>query len=164
MTRNTYTITALLLILLPGIIFAQASKPQVPPAAVPVKVEPLSVRKQSIETQLRDISTRLTTIYSRTNIAVARLTEKDVDIKKAQAQLAIANTALISAKLNLDTFAAIPVNDEEKDKVKVSTTTAALKESVLKSETSLKEARDALIATLVSLKAAINISIQEAEY
>jgi uncharacterized membrane protein len=167
MKRNLYSIGALLLILIPGIIFAQA-KPQGPSVnAAPVaqlKAEPLSVRKLAIETQLRDIYARLSSVYTRTTVAVERLGENDIDIKKTQEQLLIANTALTNAKLAIDAFAAIQVNDEEKDKVKVAATTASLKDAVMKSEAALKDARVALIQSLSNLKAAIVISVQDTEY
>jgi hypothetical protein len=119
-----------------------------------IKNEPLSVRKQRVETQLRDILAQLILIHTRTQLAVDRLTEKDMDTLRAQEQLTLANTYLTEAKLNIDAFSKIAVIDDKTDKV----LTATLRDAVKKSEDSLKATRDALIQSLAHLKATLIIS------
>jgi hypothetical protein len=155
-TMKKYTfIFIILAALAPSVSFAQvtpAAKPETPnqtALAVDAKAEALSVRRQKVDAQLRGILTQFTTIYTRISIAIDRLAENDINIDKARLELNKANLALAEAKLNIDAFGKIPVTDEA-DKAKG--TSALLKESVKKSEDSLKVVRDTLIQTLVDLK------------
>jgi hypothetical protein len=125
-----------------------------------VKTEPLSVRKQRVELQLRDILAQLTLIHARTQLAVDRLTEKDIDTLRAQEELTAASISLNEAKINIDAFAKITVADDKADKA----LTNVLREAVKKSEDSLKATRDALIQSLAHLKATLIISTSATEY
>jgi hypothetical protein len=125
-----------------------------------VKTDPLSVRKQRVELQLRDILAQLTLIHARTQLAVDRLTEKDIDTLRAQEELTAASISLSEAKLNIDAFSKIIVVDDKADKA----LTTILKEAVKKSEDSLKATRDALIQSLAHLKATLIISTSTTEY
>lgn len=157
MKKYTFILIAIGLLALPAFTFAQAPKQTTTPAAQAAKVqtEPLTVRKQKVEAQLLSIFEQLSTIHTRTQLAVDRLTQNDIDTVRAQTQLTNANIFLNEAKLNIDAFSKIAVTD---DKAFPAEKTVALKEAVRKSEESLKLVRDSLISSLAHLKATLIIS------
>jgi hypothetical protein len=179
MKNNMKTILSLIvtaLLLVPGVSFAQVkpavkvntqtavtvTKPVVAEekkSPETVKTEALSVRKAYVEGQLGVLLTQLTTIYTRTQIAVDRLEDKNIDTKASQADLVKANTALNSARTKIDVFSQIEVSDT--DKTKEAQVSATLKQAVQEIESDLQSARQSLITSLANLKAAVAVSIKQ---
>ncbi len=128
--------------------------------ATRVDTEPgqnLGARKTAIETDLRDILSRLSSIYTRTQIAVGRLTDSPkIDTVKAQAELVVAGNALAAAKLSIDAFSNVDVSNEKNNGLAI----VALKEQAKKSEDSLRIARTGLINALAELKLALGNNAQ----
>ncbi len=117
-------------------------------------VEPLTVRKATAEKNLRAIQAQFALFATRTQSTIDRLRAKNIDTTKAQAELALTNTALGLSQTNLDLFAKIVVTDDTPE-----TDTAELKLTLTKIEESLKEARAHLINSLTELKASVETSI-----
>lgn len=168
MKKTSIYMAILLAVLVPSLSFAQnaavfGTKDEVKAgetATTPAEIKdsPLSAKKLYVETQLKNLLSQLGTISTRTQAAIDRLSDKNIDTTAAQAQLDKAGVALTNAKISIDAFSAIQVIDTT-DKAKTAALTASLKEAVKKAEDNLKISRDALIQSLSLLKVSINASI-----
>lgn len=127
---------------------------------VKLKAEPLSVRKQLVEVELRETILKLATISARTQNALDHIDQKKFDTKKAEKALTVAVSSLDQATLSMNTFIAIVVPEENsalKNTASLSRTSSLLKMSVEQTESHLRDARAALIQSLAALKLTISI-------
>jgi len=108
----------------------------------------LTVRKQFVDTNLRDLLTRLNTVYTRVQVASARLETNGIDTTSADLALITAQTALTTAKTHLDMFTAIPVDEKP-------ATVVSLRAQAKSAEDNLKIARASIIESLATLKITI---------
>ena len=131
------------------ISYAQAPKtPVVAPAPTLFDTTanaPLSARKQFVDTNLRDLLSRLSAIHTRVQIASARLGTNGIDTASANLALSTAQTALTTAKTHLDTFTATPVDEKP-------ATVLTLRTQAKLAEDNLKIARTSIIQSLDTLK------------
>lgn len=109
----------------------------------------LTVRKQFVETNLRDLITKLDAVYTRVAIASDRLSSNGIDSTLSDKSLAIAQTALIAAQTHLDTFVLVPVDEKP-------ATIATLRTHAKLAEESLRNARAAIIESISALKVTIS--------
>ena len=119
-----------------------------------LKDQPLSVRKDKVETDFKTLIIQLGLFNSRTQSALDRLTTKNIDIGASQDELTLAGTSLSDAKASLGVFSkvAVPtISEGKQDKA-----SADLKASAKKTEDSLREARLHLINALTILKDSLN--------
>ena len=119
-----------------------------------LKNQPLSVRKAKVETDLKALISQLGVFYTRTQTAVDRLAEKDIDVSAAQDELDLANTSLSDAKTNINLFSKVVILETKQDKA-----ASELKNYAKKTEDALRVARLHLINALTLLKDAINNSV-----
>jgi len=157
MVYNTYnemkyilsTITlALGIIGFSTISYAQTPKPAVvaPQALFDANANaPLTVRKQYVETNLRTLLGTLNSMYTRVQVASNRLRTNGIDTAVSDTKLALAQTALMNAKVNLDLFAAVPVDTKP-------ATVTTLRAHAKASEDNLKDARTAIIESISTLQ------------
>jgi len=127
---------------------AQPKNPVVAPAPTLFDVNanaPLSARKQFVDTNLRDLLTRLNGVYTRVQVASARLGTNGIDTTSAALSLTTAQTALTTAKTHLDIFTATPVDNNP-------TTVTTLRAHAKSAEDSLNTARTSIIDSLAALK------------
>jgi|GEM_PF-3395892 len=129
--------------------YAQAPKtPVVAPAPTLFDTTanaPLSVRKQFVETNLRDLLSRLSDVHTRVQVASARLKTNSIDTISADLALTTAQTALTTAKTHLDTFTATPVDEKP-------ATVTTLRTQAKLAEDNLKIAHASIIKSLETLK------------
>jgi len=129
--------------------YAQTTKTPVvttPPALFDTQANaPLSTRKQYVETNLRDLLTRLSDVHARVQIATTRLGTNGIDTTTATIALTVAQTALTSANSHLALFTATPVDDR-------ASTVTTLRTQAKAAEDSLKSARTNIIESIASLK------------
>lgn len=129
--------------------FAQTASP-ITPAAQPALFDStgattLAGRKQFVETSLRDLYTKLSTLHTRVQIATTRLGNNGIDIARANTSLATAQVALFNAKISLDTFTAVVVDEKP-------ATVLTLRTQAKNAEDNLKVARTAIIESLSTLQ------------
>ncbi|MBY0328887.1 hypothetical protein K2Q02_02230 [Patescibacteria group bacterium] len=106
---------------------------------------PLSVRKQLVDTNLRDLLVRLDTILTRVEVASARLQNNGINTTPADSALITAKTALVTAKTQLDIFSATVVDEKP-------ATVITLRSHAKSAEDNLKLARTSIIESLATLK------------
>ncbi len=121
-----------------------------------LKNQPLEVRRQVISQELSDILTRLNVIYDKTKAALDRLTQNGIDTSGAQKELLVAADALTTAQTNINVFSDTSVSFEPTEK-----TPTPLRDAVIQVEANLRDAREAILQTLLSLKTAIDASAQQ---
>ncbi len=147
-------IAVLALFLVAGPIYAQVSSTPAPVTPPAEQVLTLTQKKAKADTDLRAIHAQLGLFTARTQIAIDRLSVKDIDTLTAQEKLTLSIASLDLAKTNLDLFSAVVVtNDADENQI------AELKLMLKTIEDSLKEARANLIESLTTLKIAVSISI-----
>jgi hypothetical protein len=142
----------------------QSGTPEVKPTITPyldlekLRSEPLSVRKAIVGEKLSDAQKRLTAISTRIQLALGRLEEKEIDTGESRLLLTVANLSLDAARAEIEQYTKIVVAEDITEKSPLyATTSLQLKESVQKTETHLKAARDSLMQSLISLKASLVI-------
>lgn len=125
---------------------AQVTPTPVQPALFDVDAQaPLASRKAYVETNLRDLLAQLTDFQARVRAASTRLDQNGINVTAATARLDLAQTALLTAKINLDLFTLTPA-------VNKPTTIATLRTQAKASEDALKSARTNLIESITALK------------
>lgn len=130
----------------PIALYAQTSQSPAQPALFDVNAQaPLSTRKAYVETNLRDLLAQLTDFHARVRTASTRLDQNGINVDAATARLDLAQTALMTAKINLDLFALTPATNKP-------STIATLRTQAKASEDALKNARTNLIESIAALK------------
>ena len=112
-------------------------------------VDDLVAQKTKIELDLQALYAKLNAVSLRTSDTLDRLTQKGIPTASAQNELLVANSALSAAKQNIDQFP---------DPVNPKVTIMVLKDSVVKAETNLNNARTHILSSLAALKIAISAS------
>lgn len=122
----------------------------VPSAAVDAST--LIKTHEKVSADFRETHMRLSALSTRTSLALGHLTQKDITTSKALASLDAATISLANAQVSIDSFTTIATQ-------KVTPTTGILlKQSAEKAELELDTARDALIKSLITLKASLTSS------
>lgn len=121
-----------------------------------VVVQPtLAERKQKAGADLRTVISKMNLYVVRTQTAIDRLAEKDIDLSDVETSLTNTSKFLIEAKINLEKFSKIQISDTNPEKSE-----ADLKNALKKVENNLKDARINLLQGLADLKAKVSESLQ----
>lgn len=129
-----------------------------------VKQDPLSIKKQKIEADLRTTISKLKAVIERTSLIIEVLGKKGLDMKAAIAYLVDAKAALDEANTALDQFVGVQIPETKSDtktlkaletKPSEAKTTQALKDPLKKAEESLKDSKNTLISSISAIKDAI---------
>lgn len=128
-----------------------------------LKNQPLTIRRKIVASQLNDISLRLDVLYGKTKIATDRLTQNKIDTTGSNIALATAMTHLTEAKTTIDSLL-LAANDPKNENVAtLMLKNVTFKDSVIAAETSLRNARTSIIASLVALRTAVSTSLTTTE-
>jgi Na+/phosphate symporter len=121
-----------------------------------VVVQPtLAERKQKAGADLRLVISKMNLYVVRTQTAVDRLSEKDIDLSDIESNLTATSKLLIDAKVNLEKFSKIQISETNPDKSEIE-----LKSALKKVEDNLKDARAHLLQSLADLKSKVVESMQ----
>lgn len=126
------------------------------------KVEPLAIRRQKIEADLRATILKLKLVIDRTQVVIDLLTKNEKDTSEALLFLDQAKVSLGEATDALDQFAGVVIPEVKIDAKAVSTISAkeapapaTLKDPLKKAEEALKNSKTSLIASINALKESI---------
>lgn len=130
-------------LLVPAYSHAQAPAQQVPETN-------LLDRRTAIAGELRVLHAKLIDLRDRTSIALARLEQNNVDVAQSRASLTRASEKLTTAETAITTFTSIALPR--------TTTTAPknLRDALESSETNLRDARSAIIESLLKVRTTIS--------
>ncbi len=136
--------------------------PVVKEVAPKPKVEPLAIRRQKIEKDLRATVLKLQTVIDRTQTLIDLLNKNEKDTTEATKLLVNAQESLTDATTALDIFSGVVIPEVKIDlksaKMMSATTTeekpapASLKDPLKKAEDALKESKANIIASINALK------------
>jgi hypothetical protein len=137
--------------------------PVVKEVAPKPKVEPLAIRRQKIEKDLRATVIKLQTVIDRTQTLIDLLNKNEKDTTEANKLLVAAQTSLKEAIASLDIFSGVVIPEVKIDlkSAKMLSATsmaeekpapASLKDPLKKAEDALKESKSNIIASINALK------------
>ena len=126
-------------------------------AAPKPKVEPLAIRRQKIETDLRGTILKLQTVIDRTQTLIDLLNKNEKDTTDAVKYLSDAQSSLDNATTALDVFSGVIIPETKVDtkttkKVEEKPAPASLKDPLKKAEDALKDSKASLISSINALK------------
>lgn len=129
------------------------------------KVEPLAIRRQKIEKDLRATILKLQTVIDRTGTVIELLNKNEKDTTEATKYLVEAQTSLDEATLALEQFVGVVIPEAKADiKARTDDKTvstmitkeapapATLKDPLKKAEEALRDSKKSLIDSIKSLK------------
>ncbi len=125
------------------------------------KVEPLAIRRQKIEKDLRATVLKLQTVIDRTQTLIDLLNKNEKDTTEAANLLETAQISLSDAITSLDIFSGVVIPEPKADlkSAKMMTVAAdekpapaSLKDPLKKAEDALKESKANIIASINALK------------
>lgn len=135
------------------------------------KVEPLAIRRQKIEKDLRATILKLQTVIDRTQTIVDLLTKNEKDTTEATKYLVDSQDSLDQAVVALDMFSGVIIPEVKIDLKSAKTMAvveekpapASLKDPLKKAEEALKDSKNSLITSITSLKELLAPKKEEAE-
>src|ERR1700744_6453433 len=110
-------------------------------ASTPVVTSATTAQQKTVQLALSDSYTKLSTLSSRTQLAINQLNINGIDTSDAQDSLIAANANLDKAKVTIAAFAAITLSP----KVSFTTNLNTLKTAATTAEDSLNDAKSQLI-------------------
>ncbi len=128
------------------------------------KIEPLAVRRQKIEKDLRATVAKLQAVIDRTQAVIDLLNKNDKDTTEATKLLLNAQTSLTDATTSLDIFAGVIIPEVKIDLKSAKTMAvvaeekpapASLKDPLKKAEDALKDSKASLVSSITAIKEAL---------
>lgn len=121
------------------------------------KLEPLAIRRQKIEKDLRATVLKLQTVIDRTQVVIDLLNKNDKDTTDAAKFLSESQDSLNDATTALDIFSGVIIPEIKADPkatklVEEKPAPASLKDPLKKAEDALKECKASLISSINALK------------
>jgi hypothetical protein len=121
-----------------------------------LKNQPLPIRRKLISAQLNDILLTLNVLADKTKAAANRLEQNGIATGIAQTSISEATLTLAQAKLSIDALTTTANDPKNETAESVSVDGVPFKEAVIKTEELLRTARQSIIDSLTSLKAAVS--------
>jgi hypothetical protein len=124
-----------------------------------IKDQPLYVRRQIVADQLNDILMKLNVLTDKTKSTADRLHQNGIATDAALTDLSNATLTLAQAKLSIDALITASNDPKNETVTDLMIGKDSFKDAVIDVENQLRSARQSIITSLASLKAAVSAAV-----